>query len=111
MDSKFEKEALMLIEAERDEQKGKHGYTIERDRQYKDFELVDVAKCLLNMNDSRWPSSWSKFFYRKFMNKDRKGQLIVAGALMLAQKEAFKWDAGDAGVFEGIKKALVKELS
>lgn len=80
-------EGAELIKQERWEQRYKHGWDIEHDSAYKDEQLVDAAFFCLDPITAltKWPTGWSKNFKEKIINKDRIGQLKVAGAFCAAE--------------------------
>jgi hypothetical protein len=65
------------------------GYSIETDRAiYKNQDLIRIAKCIrLQGSTEIWPSSWNTKWLDKFLGYPRSRQLIIAGALVLAQQD------------------------
>src|SRR5882757_6288440 len=82
-----------LIGKEREEQKNKHGRTIEQDiKNNCNRELSIAASALLdgpadpdeNILD-RYPKNWDEDVVRKMDNNSYKSRLIIAGALIVAE--------------------------
>lgn len=102
--SKLEKpdSGLQLIRIERSEQIHKHGFSLENDaKYYSNGELVQAAAfCLKLAGFERftflqdlhigWPVGWSEYFKNKIITKNRKEQLIVAGAFLMAENDRRK---------------------
>lgn len=86
MSNPVKKDAILLIIEERQQQKGKHKFTIEHDIAMNgNGELIKGAKYLLTNNDSHYPKSWSKHWKDKFDAKDALAKLVTAGALIAAE--------------------------
>lgn len=96
--NKIMKTGIELIEEERQEQINKHGFSIEHDREYyKDGQLFQAASFCAELKSLdgeqpatmlfSWLADWETDFEEKIRNKSRIGQLIVAGALMMAENE------------------------
>src|SRR6185295_3506717 len=92
------KTGIELIKEERREQWEKHGFTLDHDAKfYKKGELFQAATFCLELKSlngepparmlSSWPKGWGEHFENKIRNKTRIGQLIVAGAFLLAENE------------------------
>jgi hypothetical protein len=82
------KTGIELIAEERREQIEKHGFSLELDAEYyKNNELIEAAHFALQPNHpgTRWPDVWDITFAEKIKNKNRVGQLKVAGALIAAE--------------------------
>ncbi|GAB3994697.1 hypothetical protein GCM10028807_32890 [Spirosoma daeguense] len=78
---------IELIAKERNEQINKHGFD-EANDDYQNGELVEAALFAIAPNgefEKRWPDGWYEHFEEKIKNKDRIGQLKVAGAFLAAE--------------------------
>lgn len=75
---------IELIAQERYEQINKHGFN-ESDKDYDEEELIQAAIYALNPMIYTWPNGWGSHFGMKILEKDRVGQLKVAGALIAAE--------------------------
>lgn len=81
---------LELVREERQKQINKHGYTPEHDDDHVDGEIADAAACYantINSNDELipfWP--WEHEYFKK-EEHDRKQQLIIACAMLMAEYE------------------------
>ena len=75
-----------LIAQERQEQVDKHGWD-ETDKNYTHNELLSAALFSLDPAEfyAAWPRGWDKYYRDKILNKDRIGQLKVAGAFIAAE--------------------------
>lgn len=87
---------IELIKTERKEQIEKHGFSLEKDREfYQKKELVQAAYyCLMlaefgnHAGKNRfWPEGWDRYFEHKIINKNVIGKLTVAGAFLMAENE------------------------
>ena len=76
---------LDLISAERHEQIDVHGYDNENDDLYRDGELGECAVFAIIGAPEYYPSDWNERTKKKIFEKDRIGQLAVAGALIAAE--------------------------
>jgi len=75
-----------LIANERKEQIEKHGRTVARDyAENSNEQLVDAATAIIQRNPIFWPNGWDGDVYAKIRKKERKEQLIIAGALIAAE--------------------------
>ena len=74
-----------LIAQERKEQIEKHGFDVNNDKDYSNGELIQAAKYCIDSVDTEWPGSWEVHFAIKIADKDRVGQLKVAGAFIAAE--------------------------
>lgn len=90
------KTGIELIQDERNEQIHKHGFSLEKDKQYyQKGELKQAAQYCLMLakfgyyEDKKvfWPHGWDWHYEQKITNKTKVGKLIVAGALLLAEGE------------------------
>ncbi len=87
------KTGIDLIKQERYEQIYKHGFSLERDAEYyKNKELVQAAAyCLMLAGFIKknvfWPEGWDMSYEHKILAKDAIGQMVVAGALYMAENE------------------------
>lgn len=93
------KTGIELIADERQEQIEKHGFSVENDKYYAKKELAQAAKYCLMLAEFKeksgriacknvyWPENWDRHFENKILNKPRIEQLIVAGALFMAENE------------------------
>ena len=85
------KNGIDLIAEERDEQIEKHGFSVVRDLQYHEGELVQAAKFCLMYNDSvelqqfNWPEKMNAQARDVIMSKDSIDRTILAGAFMAAE--------------------------
>lgn len=80
------------IGKERKEQIEKHGYTPEKDSQYKGRQLAEVAATLIHPTIgtprkrlSLMPSDWNDEILLKMCKKEYEERLIIAGALIAAE--------------------------
>ena len=73
-----------LIYVERLEQINKHGWD-ETDHNYVNGELLKAALFCIDYGKFEWPLGWDEHFKNKIFNKDRIGQLKVAGAFIAAE--------------------------
>lgn len=85
-----QKSGIELIAIERQEQIEKHGRTIEADRiQNADGQLLHAAKMLISNSrveqEYGCPKGWDSGIYQKMINKGKLKQLVVAGALYMAE--------------------------
>ena len=80
-----QKTGAELIAQERHEQIHKHGWDANNDAYYGNGELLKAALFSLDSNRFPWPLGWSLHFEEKIKNKDRIGQLKVAGAFIAAE--------------------------
>lgn len=93
------KTGVELIAQERDEQINKHGFSIEKDKEfYQEKELLSAALCCLFQDESLfldqdtpahpadyWPGNWDDKFLDNISRKNRIEQLQIAGALIAAE--------------------------
>lgn len=109
------KSGIELINEERQEQIHKHGFSLEKDREYyQNGELKQAAKyCLMLAEFGHyegknvfWPSGWDKSYEHKIINKTKVGKLIVAGALFMAEGER----VGDKKAYELLIKDIAEEI-
>lgn len=87
---------IELIAQERKEQIEKHGFSIELDHDYYNRgELLQAADFALHplSEQSSWPEEWDQHFAERIRNKDRIGQLKVAGALIAAEIDRLLYDS------------------
>lgn len=98
------KKGIELIAIERQEQIEKHGWSLERDKEYyKNGELIQAAKfCEIatgrgigftGSGDAVWPNEWDDYFRRKILSKSKIGALVVAGAFYMAEND--RWGTKD----------------
>lgn len=84
--SQIESVGINLIAQERQRQQSEKGFTLKSDTQYANDELVKAAMCYLKAQSQHaimpgiWP--WGKIHWKP---KDRKRNLIKAGALIAAE--------------------------
>ena len=90
--------ALLDIEAERVRQVEKEGWTQAHDDSHKDGQLADAAACYAATESSvmyaseggmmydLWPANWDRK-WNKRSKHDRRRQLVIAGALIVAELE------------------------
>ena len=78
---------IELIAIERQEQIEKHGFTTDIDVVTNDdYELrVAAMRMIGDRNDYEPPVGWNKKIWAKMMAKEKKGKLIIAGALIAAE--------------------------
>ena len=79
------KTGIELIAQERLEQIEKHGWDIANDSCYENEELLQAAVYCICQELEEWPEGWIYYFKEKILNKDRIGQLKVAGAFIAAE--------------------------
>jgi len=79
------KTGIELIAQERQEQIEKHGWDLKSDQDYSKNELIKAALFCLNSNNFEWPFYWDEKFRNKILDKDKIGQLKVAGAFIAAE--------------------------
>lgn len=74
------------IKKEQDEQRQKHGFTIERDREInKAGELYEAALFALTLQEKFYPGGWDEWFKNKLWGKNIKERLAIAGALIASE--------------------------
>lgn len=91
---------MQLILDERKEQQEKHGFSLEHDaKHYENGELLDMAKYAMELSGrhkkgviypamrTHYPIGWDAKHNDTLKAKTQKGQLIVAGAMYLAEDE------------------------
>jgi hypothetical protein len=78
---------IELIATERQEQIDKHGWSLEHDAKFYEHQelLVAAQFCLAQPDSELWPAGWDEHFKQKIKQKDRIGQLKVAGAFIAAE--------------------------
>lgn len=88
------KTGIELIAAERQEQISKHGFSLERDKEfYQSGQLIDAALFCMDVAangenaKSSPPTGWVPFFEEKIRSKSKIGALKVAGAFYMAETE------------------------
>lgn len=87
-------QAKRLIDLERVRQRVTEGYTLRHDDEHKDSELLHAALIYLHhgtdfaakIDETGRPEGWP-WDAADFKPKDRKSNLVRAGALMLAERE------------------------
>ncbi|WP_324022834.1 hypothetical protein RFF38_00260 [Pasteurella multocida] len=82
----FESVGVTLIASERQHQQSEKGFTLNSDTQYTNDELVRAAMCYMQAQSRHaiMPGLWS--WGKNYWNpKDRKQNLIRAGALIAAE--------------------------
>lgn len=91
-------DGMSLLIAERRQQQTKHGFTILKDSDYINKELLQAANFALEHAGmyeqfgvagigKEWPSGWREENKRKIISKTRIEKLMVAGAFLMAQQD------------------------
>ncbi len=80
----MKKTGIQLIAEERKRQIEVEGFTLERDKQYKNDDLLDYAKFLLTGNKVYFPVGWDKTWYEKRFKRSKSDNITKAAALLAA---------------------------
>lgn len=78
-------DGVSLILKERLEQIEKHGFDSKHDGNESAFNLSNAAVFALIQDDKYFPQEWDEKYKIKFLNKNYKQRLIIAGALLAAE--------------------------
>lgn len=78
-------EGVARIQAEREEQRAKHGFSDAHDDALDGGELETAAIAVLTEDASWWPEHMDQQLFMRATEKDTQGRLAVAGALIAAE--------------------------
>lgn len=78
-------EGVARIQAEREEQRAKHGFSDAHDDALDGGELETAAIAVLTEDASWWPERMDQQLFMRATEKDTQGRLAVAGALIAAE--------------------------